>query len=150
MAHHHSAKKKIRQDEVRRLRNRYYAVTMRNAVRKIRATKEKEEAEKALPGVVKMIDKLAGGKADAFVHSIVNSAVGFGYEGRNIFFVTVENVDSAIGASAVHHYVFYVAIRLIYNTFNGIFYKCRAVVNHRYNRYFWIVHNYFSWYNSKN
>ena len=59
MAHHHSAKKKIRQDEVRRLRNRYYAVTMRNAVRKIRATKEKEEAEKALPGVVKMIDKLA-------------------------------------------------------------------------------------------
>ena len=46
MAHHHSAKKKIRQDEVRRLRNRYYAVTMRNAVRKIRATKEKEEAQK--------------------------------------------------------------------------------------------------------
>ncbi|MCQ2974902.1 MAG: 30S ribosomal protein S20 [Bacteroidales bacterium] len=59
MAHHHSAKKKINQDEARRLRNRYYAVTMRNAVRKIRATKEKEEAEKALPGVTKMIDKLA-------------------------------------------------------------------------------------------
>lgn len=59
MAHHHSAKKKINQDEARRLRNRYYAVTMRNAVRKIRATKEKEEAEKALPSVTKMIDKLA-------------------------------------------------------------------------------------------
>ncbi|MBR4264939.1 MAG: 30S ribosomal protein S20 [Bacteroidales bacterium] len=59
MAHHHSAKKRIRQDEAIRLRNRYYAVTMRNAVRKLRANNNKEEAVKALPVVVKMIDKLA-------------------------------------------------------------------------------------------
>jgi small subunit ribosomal protein S20 len=59
MAHHHSAKKRIRQNEAIRLRNRYYALTMRNAVRKLRANENKEEAEKALPAVVKMIDKLA-------------------------------------------------------------------------------------------
>lgn len=59
MAHHHSAKKRIKQDEAIRLRNRYYAVTMRNAVRKLRANENKEEAVKALPTVFKMIDKLA-------------------------------------------------------------------------------------------
>ncbi|MBQ9213812.1 MAG: 30S ribosomal protein S20 [Bacteroidales bacterium] len=59
MAHHLSAKKRIRQGEAIRLRNRYYALTMRNAVRKLRANENKEEAEKALPVVVKMIDKLA-------------------------------------------------------------------------------------------
>jgi len=57
MAHHHSAKKRIRQNEAIRVRNRYYALTMRNAVRKLRANENKEEAEKALPVVVKMIDK---------------------------------------------------------------------------------------------
>jgi small subunit ribosomal protein S20 len=59
MAHHASAKKRIRQNEAKRLRNRYYAVTMRNAVRKLRSCTNKEEAVKALPGVTKMIDKLA-------------------------------------------------------------------------------------------
>ncbi|MBQ3691017.1 MAG: 30S ribosomal protein S20 [Bacteroidales bacterium] len=59
MAHHHSAKKRIRQDEAIRLRNRYYALTMRNAVRKLRANDNKEEAAQSLPGVFKMIDKLA-------------------------------------------------------------------------------------------
>ncbi|MCR5455404.1 MAG: 30S ribosomal protein S20 [Bacteroidales bacterium] len=59
MAHHASAKKRIRQNEAHRLHNRYYAVTMRNAVRKLRACDNKEEAEKSLPTVSKMIDKLA-------------------------------------------------------------------------------------------
>ncbi|MCQ2250569.1 MAG: 30S ribosomal protein S20 [Bacteroidales bacterium] len=59
MAHHASAKKRIRQNEAIRLRNRYYAVTMRNAVRKLRSCENKEEAVKALPVVSKMIDKLA-------------------------------------------------------------------------------------------
>ena len=59
MAHHASAKKRIRQNEARRLHNRYYAVTMRTAVRKLRACDNKEEAEKSLPLVSKMIDKLA-------------------------------------------------------------------------------------------
>ena len=38
MANHKSSLKRIRQTETRRLRNRYYAKTMRNAVRKLRAT----------------------------------------------------------------------------------------------------------------
>ena len=36
MANHKSAIKRIRQSETRRLRNRYYSKTMRNAVRNIR------------------------------------------------------------------------------------------------------------------
>ena len=48
MAHHKSAKKRIRKSAKRRLKNRYYAKTMRNAVRNLRAMKVKGEAEKAL------------------------------------------------------------------------------------------------------
>ena len=44
MANHQSAKKRIRQTEARRLHNKYYAKTARNAVRKLRATSEKEAA----------------------------------------------------------------------------------------------------------
>jgi|LakMenEpi03Aug12_release.lakeMendotaPanAssembly.Ray.scaffolds.fasta_scaffold740320_1 small subunit ribosomal protein S20 len=58
MAHHKSAKKRIRQTATRRLRNRYHAKTMRNALRALRATKEQGEASKQLPSVVSMIDKL--------------------------------------------------------------------------------------------
>jgi len=59
MAHHQSAKKRIRQSAKRRLENRYYGKTTRNAIRKIKALTDKSEAEKALPDVVAMIDKLA-------------------------------------------------------------------------------------------
>jgi small subunit ribosomal protein S20 len=59
MAHHQSAKKRIRQSAKKRLENRYYGKTTRNAIRKIKALTEKSEAEKALPDVVAMIDKLA-------------------------------------------------------------------------------------------
>ena len=41
------------------MHNRYYAKTMRNAVRKLRATTNKEEAVKMFPIVQKMLDKLA-------------------------------------------------------------------------------------------
>lgn len=58
MAHHKSAKKRIRQTAKRRLRNRYYAKTMRNAVRNLRATTERKEADAQLPKVISMIDKL--------------------------------------------------------------------------------------------
>lgn len=58
MAHHKSAKKRIRQSATRRLRNRYQAKTMRNALRAIRAMKEQTEAQKAMPGIVSMMDKL--------------------------------------------------------------------------------------------
>ena len=59
MANHKSAIKRIRQTESRRLENRYYAVTTRNAVRKLRATTEKEAAAELLPKVASMLDKLA-------------------------------------------------------------------------------------------
>ena len=44
MANHKSSLKRIRQEETRRLHNRYYGKTMRNAVRKLRATTDKAEA----------------------------------------------------------------------------------------------------------
>ena len=59
MANHKSSIKRIRETETRRLHNRYYAKTMRNAVRKLRATKEKEEALQLYPSVQKALDKLA-------------------------------------------------------------------------------------------
>lgn len=59
MANHKSSLKRIRQEEKRGLHNRYYAKTMRNAVRKLRATTEKGEAIALLPRVAKMLDKLA-------------------------------------------------------------------------------------------
>ncbi len=59
MAQHQSAKKRIRQDEKKRLRNRYYKKSARTAIKKLREMTEKEEAEKFLPKVISMIDKLA-------------------------------------------------------------------------------------------
>ncbi len=59
MANHKSALKRIRQTERKRLHNRYYAKTTRNAVKKLRLLEDKEEAVKLYPNVVSMIDKLA-------------------------------------------------------------------------------------------
>lgn len=59
MADHKSSVKRIRQEKKRTLHNRYYAKTMRNAVRKLRAITDKEEALKLYPSVQKMLDKLA-------------------------------------------------------------------------------------------
>ena len=59
MANHKSSIKRIRQAEKRRLHNRYYAKTMRNAVRKLRATTDKTEAVAMYPSVQKILDKLA-------------------------------------------------------------------------------------------
>ena len=59
MANHKSAEKRLRQEKKRTLHNKYYAKTMRNAVRKLRAMKDKEEALKLYPSVQKMLDKLA-------------------------------------------------------------------------------------------
>ena len=44
MANHKSSVKRIRQDKKKALHNHYYAKTMRNAVRKLRAMTNKEEA----------------------------------------------------------------------------------------------------------
>lgn len=59
MANHKSSLKRIRQEKVRTLHNKYYAKTMRNAVRNLRATTDKEAALKLYPTVQKMLDKLA-------------------------------------------------------------------------------------------
>jgi small subunit ribosomal protein S20 len=59
MANHHSSVKRNRQNETRRIQNRYYSVSVRNAVRKIRAMKDKKEAIEFYPKVVSMLDKLA-------------------------------------------------------------------------------------------
>ncbi|MGI6242260.1 MAG: 30S ribosomal protein S20 [Prevotella sp.] len=59
MANHKSSEKRIRQTKVRTLHNKYYAKTMRNAVRKLRDTTDKDEAAKLFPVVQKMLDKLA-------------------------------------------------------------------------------------------
>ncbi len=59
MANHKSAIKRIRQSEKRRVHNRYYAKTARNAVKLLRATTEKAVASEMLPKVCSMLDKLA-------------------------------------------------------------------------------------------
>lgn len=59
MAHHKSALKRIRQNETRRLHNKYYAKTTRNAIRKLRSTSDKSVAEQLLKDVSTMLDRLA-------------------------------------------------------------------------------------------
>ena len=59
MANHASAAKRARQSERRRLHNRYYAKTTRDAIRALRNTTDKAEAQAMIPKVYSMIDKLA-------------------------------------------------------------------------------------------
>lgn len=59
MANHKSSEKRIRQTKTKTAHNKYYAKTMRNAVRKLRAVTDKAEATAQLPKVQKMLDKLA-------------------------------------------------------------------------------------------
>ena len=59
MANHKSSLKRIRQSEKQRVHNKYYARTMRNALKSARETKDKAEMEKMIPGVFSIIDKLA-------------------------------------------------------------------------------------------
>tara|TARA_B100001971_G_C18100750_1_gene488681 strand:+ start:63 stop:317 length:255 start_codon:yes stop_codon:yes gene_type:complete len=59
MAIHKSAIKRIRQSEKRRLFNKYFHKTARNAVRKLKVLTSKKEAADLFPKVVAMLDKLA-------------------------------------------------------------------------------------------
>ncbi|MEH0157712.1 30S ribosomal protein S20 [Limibacter armeniacum] len=59
MANHKSAKKRIRSNEAKRLRNRYQLKSTRTFIKKLRATTEKAEAEELFKKVSSMIDKLA-------------------------------------------------------------------------------------------
>jgi small subunit ribosomal protein S20 len=59
MAHHLSAKKRIRQTESKRVKNKYIARTARSAVKKLRETTDKEAASEQYSEVVSMLDRLA-------------------------------------------------------------------------------------------
>ena len=62
MANHKSSEKRIRQTVSRRLRNRYYEKTARNAVRRLRAMTNAEEAKAAYVKVSALLDRLASKK----------------------------------------------------------------------------------------
>lgn len=59
MAQHQSAKKRIRQDAKKRLDNRYYKKSTRTAIKNLLDMTDKKDAEKFLPSVFSMVDKLA-------------------------------------------------------------------------------------------
>lgn len=59
MANHKSALKRVRSDEAKRDRNRYQHKTTRNAIRDLRATSDKKDAEGRLTLIASMLDKLA-------------------------------------------------------------------------------------------
>jgi small subunit ribosomal protein S20 len=59
MANHKSSLKRIRTNDKKRLENRYYARTMRNALKDLRLTEDKNAAMQKLPTVTSLIDKLA-------------------------------------------------------------------------------------------
>ncbi len=59
MANHKSSEKRIRQIKTRRESNKYYAKTMRNALKDLRTNSNKEEAAAALTKMNSMLDKLA-------------------------------------------------------------------------------------------
>ncbi len=59
MANHKSSEKRIRQSEKKKETNRYFTVTARNAIKKLRTTQDKTEAQGLFPKVTSMLDKLA-------------------------------------------------------------------------------------------
>ena len=59
MANHKSAIKRIRSNDAKRVLNKYQHKTTRNALRKLRESKDRNEAMAMLPKVVTMLDKLA-------------------------------------------------------------------------------------------
>ncbi|MBL30992.1 MAG: 30S ribosomal protein S20 [Flavobacteriaceae bacterium] len=59
MANHKSALKRVRSNEKKRLRNRFQHKTTRNAIRDLKLLTKKKEAQKKIPSIISMIDKLA-------------------------------------------------------------------------------------------
>jgi len=59
MANHKSAEKRIRANDTKRLRNRYYTKTARTAIKDLRSETDKKKAETELPKITSMLDKLA-------------------------------------------------------------------------------------------
>ncbi|MDZ7738805.1 MAG: 30S ribosomal protein S20 [Bacteroidales bacterium] len=58
MANHKSAEKRNRQGEKRRLHNKYYVKSMRNSLKKLRDSTDKQEATELYPKVSSMLDRL--------------------------------------------------------------------------------------------
>lgn len=59
MANHKSSIKRIRSNDAKRLRNRYQAKTMRNAMKVFKLDETKKTAAEKLPKLIAMVDKLA-------------------------------------------------------------------------------------------
>ena len=59
MANHKSAIKRIRQTETKRQKNRLQHKTTRNAIKQLKDTTSKKEAEKLFTDVSSLLDKLA-------------------------------------------------------------------------------------------
>jgi len=59
MANHKSSIKRVRQDNKKRLHNRYYKKTTRSAIQRLRELEDAGEAKKFAPKVYSLIDRLA-------------------------------------------------------------------------------------------
>lgn len=59
MANHKSAKKRVKQDAVKRLRNRYQVKSTRTFIKKLRETEKHEEAVTLFQKISSMLDRLA-------------------------------------------------------------------------------------------
>jgi len=59
MANHQSAKKRIRSNHTKYLRNRYQLKTCKTVIKKLKKVTDKSAAEALLPTVFSMLDKLA-------------------------------------------------------------------------------------------
>ena len=59
MANHKSALKRIRSNNSKRLRNKYWMKTCRTSIKKLKKLKDKKEAQSLLKITVSMLDKLA-------------------------------------------------------------------------------------------
>ena len=59
MANHQSALKRLRQNKVRKERNKYYHKSARTAIKKLRNEEDKTKAEEMMTRVFSMIDRLA-------------------------------------------------------------------------------------------
>ena len=59
MANHKSALKRIRSNETKRLRNKYQLKTTRTFVKRLKSSKDKNEAQELYKKVSSMLDKLA-------------------------------------------------------------------------------------------
>ncbi len=59
MANHKSALKRIRSNNAKRLRNRYWLKSCRTSIKKLKNSKDKKEAQSLLKITVSMLDKLA-------------------------------------------------------------------------------------------